>query len=210
MKTKIILIGGFCETIEFCQECGFDIVGVVDFSDEATLQYELPYLGNDEKFLSKAEHYKTCKLVICPDAPKVREKIVLRYKAVGFSFAQVISPSARVSPTAVLGEGLQIQAGALISAQSVIGDFVRINCGAQVFHDCKIGAYTTLAPTAFISGRVTVAERCYFGVGSIVLPNIKIGEGVTVGAGAVVTKDVEAWTTVAGIPAKKMERKLKG
>ena len=36
----------------------------------------------------------------------------------------------------------------------------------------------------------------------IILKGVTIGEGAVVGAGSVVTKDVPAWTVVAGNPAK--------
>jgi maltose O-acetyltransferase len=36
----------------------------------------------------------------------------------------------------------------------------------------------------------------------MILPGVTIGEGAAVAAGAVVTKDVEAYTIVAGVPAK--------
>lgn len=43
---------------------------------------------------------------------------------------------------------------------------------------------------------------------SIILPGVKIGEGAVVASGAVVTKDVESYTIVGGVPAKKLgERK---
>lgn len=45
---------------------------------------------------------------------------------------------------------------------------------------------------------------------SIILPGIKIGEGAVVASGAVVTRDVEPYTIVGGVPAKeigKRERK---
>lgn len=206
MKTQIILIGGFCETIELCQACGFEIVGVVDFDDHEAQRYHLPYLGDDDAFLHQAERYKTCPLVISPDLPALRRKIVSRYKAAGFSFASVISSDAVISPTAQLGEGVFIQSGVLISAQSVIGDFVRVNNSAQVFHESTIRAYTTLAPRTTVLGRVSVAESCYIGAGAIILPSRVIAEGVTVGAGAVVTKDVAAGVTVVGLPARVLEK----
>jgi sugar O-acyltransferase (sialic acid O-acetyltransferase NeuD family) len=209
MKTQVILIGGFCEVIELCLECGFDILGVVDFSDAEAKKYDLSYLGDDKAFLSNAELYRSCKLVISPDIPTLREKIVKRYKHAGFLFAQVISPDAKVSQTATLGEGVLIQSGVLISAQSVIGDFVRVNIGAQIFHESKIGAYTTLAPRATVLGRVDVAEGCYVGAGAIILPNRMIAERATVGAGAVVTKGIAAGVTVVGVPAREMTKKLK-
>ena len=34
------------------------------------------------------------------------------------------------------------------------------------------------------------------------MPGVTIGEGAVVGAGALVTKDVPAWSLVAGVPAK--------
>lgn len=50
---------------------------------------------------------------------------------------------------------------------------------------------------------ITVGDNCYFGVGSSVIgKNIKIGNNVTVAAGAVVTKDIPDNSTVGGIPAK--------
>lgn len=42
----------------------------------------------------------------------------------------------------------------------------------------------------------------YIGTRVIILPGVKIGEGAVVASGAVVTKNVEPWTMVGGVPAK--------
>ena len=44
--------------------------------------------------------------------------------------------------------------------------------------------------------------------GAIVLPGVTIGEGAVVGAGSVVTKDVEPWTVVGGNPAKFIKKRV--
>jgi serine acetyltransferase len=44
------------------------------------------------------------------------------------------------------------------------------------------------------------------GTGAQVLQYLRIGKGATVGAGAVVTSDIPAGTTVVGVPARALER----
>lgn len=53
------------------------------------------------------------------------------------------------------------------------------------------------------TGKITI-KGSWIGAGSIILPNVVIHEGAIVGAGAVVTKDVEPYTIVAGVPARKI------
>ncbi len=54
----------------------------------------------------------------------------------------------------------------------------------------------------FIKSTVTLKDDCWIGAGAIILPGVTIGKCAIVGAGAVVTKDVDGFTIVAGVPAK--------
>jgi exopolysaccharide acyltransferase PssR len=47
-----------------------------------------------------------------------------------------------------------------------------------------------------------IGENCFIGINAMILPGVRIGDQVIVGAGAVVTKDVPANSVVAGNPAK--------
>lgn len=49
---------------------------------------------------------------------------------------------------------------------------------------------------------VVVGDGCDLGVGSILLPGVRLGRGVQVGAGAVVAEDLPDFSVAAGVPAR--------
>lgn len=51
-------------------------------------------------------------------------------------------------------------------------------------------------------GDTIIGDGVWIGMRSIILPGVKIGEGVVIAAGSVVTKDVEPYAIVGGNPAK--------
>jgi galactoside O-acetyltransferase len=51
-------------------------------------------------------------------------------------------------------------------------------------------------------GPVVIEDDCDLGVGTVVLPGVRIGKGAQIGAGAVVTEDVPAYSVAIGVPAK--------
>ena len=60
-------------------------------------------------------------------------------------------------------------------------------------------------------GDVVIGDRVWIGYRAIILPGVTIGEGAVVGAGALVTKDVEPYVIVVGNPARKIgERAVEG
>lgn len=52
------------------------------------------------------------------------------------------------------------------------------------------------------SAKTVIGTHCFIGCGSIILPNVKVGNHVIVAAGSVVTKDIPDNCIVAGNPAK--------
>lgn len=61
--------------------------------------------------------------------------------------------------------------------------------------------------TPLLVGDMDVGEDVFIGARALILPGVNLGEGAVVGAGAVVTKDVEPWTVVGGNPAKLIKRR---
>ena len=56
---------------------------------------------------------------------------------------------------------------------------------------------------------VTIDDFVWIGTRAIILPGVFIGEGAIIAAGAVVTKNVDPFTVVGGIPAKKIKSRRK-
>jgi galactoside O-acetyltransferase len=54
-------------------------------------------------------------------------------------------------------------------------------------------------------GKIIIEDGVWIGSNAVVLPNTRIGKASIIAAGAVVTKDVEPYSIVAGVPAKKIK-----
>lgn len=72
-------------------------------------------------------------------------------------------------------------------------------------HDMTDPAYP------LVVGDIEIGEEAFIGVRALIMPGVKVNAGAIVGGGAVVTRDVPAWTVVAGNPAKVIKaREFKG
>ncbi|WLR61562.1 acyltransferase [Guptibacillus hwajinpoensis] len=83
----------------------------------------------------------------------------------------------------------------------VIGDNVNISPFAKIFtaeHDVNDPQFK------YTEGSVIIEDYAWISTNSIVLPGVRIGKGAVITAGAVVTKNVEEFNIVGGVPAKKI------
>jgi len=67
-------------------------------------------------------------------------------------------------------------------------------------NESRIGPYVNSR-----KGDITLEPDVWIGTGSVILPNVTVGEGAVVGANSVVTKSVPPYTVVGGVPAKKIK-----
>lgn len=79
-----------------------------------------------------------------------------------------------------------------------------VNRNCQIGKNCTIvcGVIFGNKNTSEDSQKIVVGDNCYFGAGAKVIGFVRIGNNVTVGANAVVTKDIPDNAVVGGVPAR--------
>ena len=80
----------------------------------------------------------------------------------------------------------------------LIGPNVVLRSNNHKFDDIDI----PIARQGMIEGDIIIKKGVWIGSNCVILPNCTIGEGAIIAAGAVVTKDVEPFSIVGGIPAR--------
>jgi sugar O-acyltransferase (sialic acid O-acetyltransferase NeuD family) len=126
---------------------------------------------------------------------------------IGIKPATLVHPTAAVSRWAAIDPGTVVMPNSVINADSVIGANCIINSGAMVEHDCRIADHAHLAPGVVLGGGVRVGAYSFIGLNASVLPEIEVGERAIVGAGTVVLANVALGDTVAGVPARSIQRR---
>jgi UDP-perosamine 4-acetyltransferase len=208
LKQLIILgAGGHAKVaIELFREANeFDIMGCLDQTQSGFVG-GVPILGDDSLLPSLRKKGVTHAFVAVGDNT-IRASLGKKLCDEGFTLANALAGSARISPSARIGTGVALMHGVVINAESVIADFAIINTNATVDHDCHIGLAAHIAPGAVLTGNVKVGSMALIGAGSCILPNVSIGDRALVGAGAVVTKAISADSVSWGVPARQKPAK---
>lgn len=151
--------------------------------------------------ISKIEgEYSGYGIVMGISDTKIREQFARKYP--NLNWIIVRSTSAYINPTAKIGKGTVIFAGAVIGADVVLGEHVIASANITIGHDAVIEDFVHVAPGVQIGGAAKVGSGTMLGMSSVVCPEIKIDKGVILGAGAVAVADIPSGCKAFGIPAK--------
>jgi UDP-perosamine 4-acetyltransferase len=189
-----------------------DPAGVLDADPQrhGQLFFGLPILGGDNEWPQMVLHgvRRFVSAIGSTADTGVRRRVFERMVAAGGTAISVRHPTAIVSPSATLGAGCQVLAGAIVNTGATIGRNVIVNTGAIVEHDCRIGDHVHLATGCRLAGGVEIGEGTHVGIGATVIQGVRIGRDSVIAAGAAVIRDVADRAVVGGVPAVELEGRL--
>jgi acetyltransferase-like isoleucine patch superfamily enzyme len=113
---------------------------------------------------------------------------------------------------------VHISAHCFISSTTIIqiGNYSAISVGTKIFGgtDDFSGEYLAnpTVPSIYTNvrkGNIIISDMVIVGSNTVIMPDISIGEGVSIGANSFVNKDCEPWKIYAGTPIKYIKNKSK-
>ena len=211
---KIIIIGS-----------GFHSKIVYDEISRQKKYKVLGYLSNDHKknhsikkvvYLGKIADLKKIKLknffcIIAVGQGDVRETIFkeINKLKIKIKWEKIISKDAIISADTKIGEGSVIISGSIINVGTKIGNHCLINTGSSIDHDNNFKNFSGCGPRTITGGNVSVGEKSYIGLGSVIKNNVKIHNNTVIGASSLVIRNCKNNSIYFGRPAKRIRTKSK-
>lgn len=208
--------------------------GVKEIKEDPS--FELEFAQHLRKDLTIEERLSLYERFVCSDTKfdSLMKRILLR--SLFKSFGNDVTVSTFVSfahpETIELGDGVFLGKYAFIQGRHDgyckignkvwIGPYTYFDARALIIEDCVgigpgtkiLGSEHTGDPkdlpiiqTDLVIKPVKICRNSGIGINAVILPGVTIGEGSIVGAGAVVTKNVEPYTVVTGVPAKVLKKR---
>ena len=122
-----------------------------------------------------------------------------------------------------------VASGVNLASDLKAGAYSYVGTNSELYPNVEIGDYTIIAGNVKIVGgdhtfetpglpiifcdrgcidKTIIGKDVWIGTNSIIMTGVKIGDGAIVAAGSVVTKNIEPYSIVGGVPAKKLKMRF--
>lgn len=163
MNRKLLVIGagGHGQVVaEVAGDCGGSDIAFIDDNSKSAIGT----ISDLEKF---KEEYMDAFVGVGNN--KLKDKLLVKIKEIGYSVPVLIHPSAYVSRTCEVREGSIIQPKAIVNAHSIIGEGGIISVGSIVDHDVTVGKYCHINSGAIVKAGAEIKEYEKLEAGEVVL-----------------------------------------
>jgi len=168
------------------------------YNNLITYYYKLLYKNNlqlhkkarieGKIYIKKFYHLGELKIIMAENA-RIYNSVIIQGSGV-----LKIGKNSYISSFSVIGVNEEISIGDNV----MIADAVSIRDTDHNFNDCNLN----MNKQGITTSRVIIEDDVWIGYGAVITKGITIGKGSIIGANAVVTKDVDAFSIVGGVPAK--------
>jgi len=144
---------------------------------------------------------------------RARADLVRRIDELG---APNLTPWTLCHPSAIVGQSVEIGVGtciapsAVVTANTTIGEHCIVNMMSSISHHSVLESFVNVNAGVAIGAHVALGRGSFVGAGATVTGDVQVGEWSVIGAGAVVIDDVPSNVTVAGAPARIVQRHGRG
>lgn len=172
---KLLLVGagGFGRVVLEHASSLYDCAFLDD--GEQTVVDGVSVIGKTSEMVSFYSEYKL--LLVTIGNNKLRERLYTEAASIGFTFPNIIHPSAYISPHAHIGSGCIILNNTVVQNNAKCGDGCILNPGVELHHDSTIGSYCLIYTNSVIRSLTHVGDR------------VCIGSNATVATSATVSSD---------------------
>ena len=179
-KEKLLLVGagGFGRMVAEQAMLQYDCVFVDDGQVVGTEICGIPVVGKISDLPQLHASYKL--LVVGIGNNKFRAQVYEKAKSFGYTFPNIIAPSAYISPYAKLGNGCVVLQNACVQNGAVVGNGVLLNAGTEVHCDAVVGDYALVYTNSIIRTGAAVGSYARIGSNCTVCNNAAVSDGADI------------------------------
>lgn len=143
----------------------------------------VPVIGKTDDMASFFPEYKL--LLVTIGNNKLRERLYREAATIGYTFPNIIHPTAYISPHAHIGSGCVILNNAVVQNNAQCGDGCILNPGVELHHDSTIGSYCLIYTNSVVRSLTTVGDRVWIGASSTVTTSAVVEDDTIIEDGSV-------------------------
>lgn len=195
----------------FTYDSSYEVVSFAVERDylEAEILYEKPIIAlEDIQKQYPSDDHEVFVAIPASQLNRLRTRLYLRVKALGYTCATYISSHAFVWRNAKVGENCFIFEDNTVQPFVEIGNNVILWSGNHIGHRTVIEDNCFLSSHVVVSGYCRIGESCFLGVNSTLNDHVSVARDCIVASGALVSKSLmEPEKIYYGSPAKEMPKK---
>lgn len=179
-KEKLLLVGagGFGRIAAEQAVLQYDCVFVDDGQAVGTNICGIPVVGGIADLPGLRKEYNL--LVVGIGNNKFRAQVYEKAKGLGYSFPNIIAPSAYISPYSKIGCGCVILQNVCVQNGAVVGDGVLLNAGTEVHCDATVGDYALVYTNSVIRTGAMVGRYTCIGSNCTICNNAAVPDGADI------------------------------